>query len=886
MNPFKSFQPAKKKAIGGISKEEPQTTEAVKPKISALKALLWTLDDDPLNPAVTVDLNATVANPHNFNKKAVGPVRNCLIREVSRIPDSNVLYRQINIEANFDLTPILQSNKLLVAPEQWVDPVTSHIYPFNARLNDRYELADFISQNIAKPRHWIAQECDLPMVILGTQSNSSAGATGGGATLMLGSTSAAAPVNGNVEFDTAMSALQSRLLKWQNALHHLLNNLLAMQTTQCMAVQEATKVAFFVLGRSLSVPEQTSNSAARNSGNTMAMPYTSAIFYKTSSTFQESTENNNTSTQSNEREEKEDMKVVDVKGVEEEPVCLLVGVHKNMLARLQQLGAQCYLVEDPTKPWTNGNSSNNIGHNININKTNDVGGSSKNIATASGIRSGNGSNAEISLSAATRGALDPHASTSALLNSKKLGVNVRLRGRYAVSIVAQVLLETVFSFVREAGRGVSNDVPILLSKESFPHSNPLRWDKRPVQCQHQFTSDSNKQGTGEKAATDPSAQSVHKVQIQGIVSSSSVRALLNALRNMASQVTSGSTDKCSRRNRSVRGANLAAYRFLQVQNQAEAAENNSKSVSAAHLTSLPFKPLLVAGSLTTAAATAPAPLNPMTLTTSASRRYDDGDTPSPSPSGEIDTESHAAATTAAIDGRTAGEAGSKQSSATAGFAATGTISKSTITDKARSTGTELASLEEEGSTTLQKRKLADLSDDTTNTAVAAEPSHLSTEDWLLARRKTDTPYCLMQLTLLTPRMAQAAYAQGSDMTQRGRGNKTSSTGSGTDRAKESPVNDANLSNNECNLHADEWLEELRWCSSKGGVDMKHLVEVVSTTQPTLRARFLPPPVPSTRSHDGWGNGDSFEHLDELDEDGTIVLDALNKYSIYVDNKAM
>lgn len=819
MNPFQSFQPSKQKSIGGLSKETAAAVASitVKPKISALKALLLTLDDDPLNPKVAIELNN--ADATGDGDKELAPVRSCTVRRIDTVPVSHMLYRQINIEANFDLTPLLQSNNMLAAEKQLIEPVTTYIYPFNARLNDRYELADFIAQNISKPRHWAAQECDLPILSASAQSIGLSSAAGGSTLMLGGAASTATSVNGNIEHEAALGALQSRLLKWQNALHHLLENLYARDGGVGNAEHDP---AFYILGRSLAVPVQTSNKAARNIGNTMALPYTSALFYRAPS-IAAVVEANASNTRCK----------VSASAAVTEPVCMLVGVHKGMLSRLQQLGAQCYLIQDPTQPWNNSGSA------------------SSTATAAQGARSGNGSNAEISLSASSKGALDPHASTSALLNSKKLGVNILLRGRYAVSIAAQVLLEIVFAFVRDAGRGVSNDVPILLTQHSFPHSLPLRWDKCPVQCQHKFASSSSKTAKDDAGSvnlnivsTDPSTQPVHKVHLQGIGSSDCLHKLLTSLQSLACPAKSQPPAQSSghvRHNRAV-GKISAAYKYLQ---QADLPDSTSdRTKNAARLDSLPMQPLLAS------ARSAPVvPVkNPMLLVTSTSRSYSDAPI---SNGGEEDIKTEDGAPDAHIPAEAGVTAGTGHADASA------TLGMHTAGDNVS-----------------QKRKLGEISVTTAAAPTApavqvpntVQPSHLRTEDWLKQRRISDTPYCLIQLTLLTPRMAQVAYAQCQ---------KNALIAAGT-------VDPANQ--DECILPAHEWLEELRWCASAYS---QELVEVVSTTQPALRAGLLPPQASSTwGSLVGASNGDSFEHLDEMDENGTIVLDALNKYSIYVENKSM
>ena len=365
MNIFQSFQPNKQKQLAASSQnavhDAVQTVVVAKPTISSLKALLLNLDNDPLTLSVSngvgddADAKSQAAKAKLAHMPTKGTARKCL-KDLSTM--NPTLYKHIAIEANFDITPLL--SKVHTA-----ESGQCYTYPHNRRLAENYKVSDFVNRNLSKTRHWTMQESDLPYfnsALLGAITSAASVGTG----LMLGGPSTGAVSSGQAagppEYEAALQATQSRMLKWQDALYALLREFYAhtVSGAHSAGAGEAggsgESGMFYVLGRSLLVPATASNSAATSNGSMVSLPYTSAVFYhiyradhspRTSSSKGKSTTHTI------------------------EPACLLIGVHKSTLTRLQQLGAQCSLVEDLAHPWTSANSAapTSASAAINVNST-------------------------------------------------------------------------------------------------------------------------------------------------------------------------------------------------------------------------------------------------------------------------------------------------------------------------------------------------------------------------------------------------------------------------------------------------------------------------------------------------------------------------------------
>jgi len=421
------------------------------------------------------------------------------------------------------------------------------------------------------------------------------------------------------------------------------------------------------------------------------------------------------------------------------------------------------------------------------------------------------------------GTIDPHASTSALLNNKKIGVNLVLTGRFSVSVAAEVLLESVFSFVHGAGRPSSFDVPILMAQKRFPHAVQMAWDKRPVQCDHKFHPNTNSANSAESGVG-----AFHKIHMQGLITATTLPKLIEDLHSLSRATTTPCTTQSKKRSIS------SAYDYLRQ-------KEGSQEKTSADLRNLPNAvPVLPLTS--SMAPPAPAPVvNPMTLLTTASVKY------------------------AAVEEESGNEGDSEGEGDSA--------DENGVTKEARGDGagnSKTASVVSGMSTTLTKRKLTNsgTTSDVTDTAASGE---LRAEGWLKARRQETAPYFLIQLSVLTPRCVQMSYAhRAARRTGSASGEGDGSVGVHTEEG-------------EFLLQAEPLIDEVRWQGQQGNTNPTNskngeFVEVVTTTQPALRARvLLLPKVKSANSH--------HDPDHEMEEHG-VVLDALNKYSAFVSSKLM
>ena len=599
MNTFQTFQPSKQKTIG-TAVQFRQLKEASKSKqphqANSLKDLLLRLNNDSFNLSVSVDAkSAAPKHTYTSTKKSV-------VQSTEALAENHnpVLYRQINIEANFDITPLLRS-----------DPITrscSYIYPASLQPVENYGIVEYIAENIGKPKHWVSRETELPYLDSGSHMTLGSGLPS--SSLMLGTATTTSANSSNSQQECALQATQSRLLKWQESLHSLLRRLLQAENASTEHTQN-----FYVLGRSVTQSPPVRGAGAAAIDGLLPLPYTSAYFYNANI--------------SNDKPSKRSGKVISDCLKPTIATCIIIGVQKAMLTRLQQLGAKCYLLEDANTPVLQSTST----------KTN------------SGL---------INLTAAsTRSSQDPHASTSALFNSKKLGVDILVSGNFAVSIVAQVLLETVFACIKTGAKGANVDVPVLCCSMYFPHALGVSCDKRPVQCQHVFSNpntttvttstttasvlevvgsttdsmnntslqeNSNLQKADEKTAVID--YPVHKLQLTGLLRAEVLQQISDILCDLAQKADVSST------RRSISSAYTAVT------------QRGSNPLSVSNTTALQqgaqtgnlsaLRPL--SGSSLTQSSTQPPPLNPMTLVTANARNYATITTAETSAESESDSE--------------------------------------------------------------------------------------------------------------------------------------------------------------------------------------------------------------------------------------------------------
>ena len=456
------------------------------------------------------------------------------------------------------------------------------------------------------------------------------------------------------------------------------------------------------------------------------------------------------------------------------------------------------------------------------------------------------------------GTLDPHASTSAMLNNKKVGVNILVTGQYSVKVAAEVLLESVFAFVHHTGRPTSTDVPILMSHDKFAHSMELVWDKRPVQCDYKFTSGTVKEESNTltnaegKVNRDILRSGYHKVQLQGLITSQALPRVMKYLYQLAQSHTNTIHANATAKSNTTTHRKLpisSAYSYLKhgdTSNKNATAHTDMRNVPGAVAASLV--------SLQPRQAPQLPPVNPMVLVTTKARVYaapkeeKEGD----SSDGEIDS-----------DAESGGERGVGESHPVEEKREKGENKKQTKTLDSTATATASAT----------KRKLEQISPQqslrsdnnnvkTADTGVVTTLSsgELRAEKWLKQRRDSAVPYFLIQLSTVAPRCTQLSYAQFAA------------------RQNTEDLEDFLLL-------AEPLIDEIRWQADTRNIHnvnkFNENVEVVTTTQPTLRTKILEP----AKSKNSANKVPSDQDQDELEENG-VLLDALNKYSIFVESKPM
>ena len=847
MKSFQSFQPGKSRSIGFASAlivSDGTDFSNDKPKeISMFKSLFLQLNNNPFElsiaPSELKDTSIQKAAPKNYTS-----TRTVSMEPMSCVQTSNAsLLRQITIEANFDLQSIIEELK----PNSNVRALDSdtYIYPSSQRPAENYVLAEYVASHICKPRHWTAREIDLPY---SSSLHSSTDSTGGGI-IMLGSTSSmvtsAAATSGSGggagAVEDTLLAVESRLLKWQNAMHALLTRLVnGSNDISDRSICASTD--FYVLGRSVVLPASTRLHLGGTTG-TLPLPYTSAHFFTTSKLSELDTPSATTKMPikvatkitTKTKTKTKTAVLASAGGVAPcdaclEPACLLIGVQKALLIRLQQMHAIFLLVEDVNSP----------------------------LPLTKAEMSARGKSAAINI-AHGKASIDPHSSTAALFNSRKLGVDILLKGKYSVSVAAQVLKESVFDILQlNSSRANPTDVPVLLAHSAFPHCSHVSYDIRPLQCQYNFN-DTTKSGTTsdknalrDASSSNRTSAAFHKIQINGLLRSAVLPTLVRSLEKHAAL--------CSIERKSpTRKKVCSAYAYLVhkdssdrniiISNDKEMVPSKSQGASDGDV----FK----IGASKPAPVVISAPINPMVLVTATSANYAEEDEEDDEE--DDDTHKKEEENEFVRDNSTP----RKRDHST-------TISRESSVKKKVKTGQSTAH-----SQSMAGVEKDDNSDNSSN--IGNDGGGMRAEEWL--RMQRDAPrggdYFLIQCSLMTPRMAQFSYARSDGDADYP---DASDEGNNTSETLFSLLNPTHL------------IEEVRWSSNnskengsgtthKAETEMKDvLVEVVRTVMPPARLRRILPESSAVSS--------SHEANEADDMENGVVLNALNKYSIFVDNEVM
>jgi len=408
------------------------------------------------------------------------------------------------------------------------------------------------------------------------------------------------------------------------------------------------------------------------------------------------------------------------------------------------------------------------------------------------------------------------------------------------------------------------------------------WDKRPIQCDYKFTpgmmkeaSNTHINGEG-KANKDILRGGYHKVQLQGLITSQALPHVMKYLYQLAQSHTHTiNADTNTNTTTNQRKLTISsAYSYLKhgdtSNNKNTPAHTDMRNVPGAVAASMVAVQLRQAPQLP--------PVNPMVLVTTKARVYaapkeekegDGSDEDGDGDNGEDTEEEKGTKNNGQKDGarkELLDAELSNRKDAAVGSATKRKLESNISTHSVPSNNNIKPAASTSGAVVGVTNSTT-----TTDVPVAIQSSgELRAEKWLKQRRDSPLPYFLIQLSTVAPRCTQLSYAH---LTAR--------------------QSTAELDAKHCDvlLLAEPLIEEIRWQASAHSSEKKRngevksalneKVEVVTTTQPTLRTKILEP----AKRNNSASKAPSDQDHDELEENG-VLLDALNKYSIFVESKPM
>jgi len=216
MNPFTSFRPSKRKVSAPLLADD-VTAYAVEKRPFTLSNFLLQIDNDEID--FSLPQASAAAEGKGLGRGSADEVtqeaRFVLQTTSESFPiDSLLLYKQLMIEANFDIKALLclrstsnHGNSYVRSKlTQFLEAQKCFIYPLKSRKSDRYDISNYVNNHINKAKYWPLHEsavCDS-------------------------------------EFEFSLQEIQLRLLHWQEALYSALEALFRDAT--------AAGPHFYVLG--------------------------------------------------------------------------------------------------------------------------------------------------------------------------------------------------------------------------------------------------------------------------------------------------------------------------------------------------------------------------------------------------------------------------------------------------------------------------------------------------------------------------------------------------------------------------------------------------------------------------------------------------------------
>jgi hypothetical protein len=199
MNPFTSFRPSKRKVSAPLLADDAYTAYAVEKRPFTLSNFLLQIDNDEID--FSLPQASAAAEGKGLSRGSADEVtqeaRFVLQTTSESFPiDSLLLYKQLMIEANFDIKALLclrgtsshENSYVRSKLTQFLEAQKCFIYPLKSRRSDRYDITNYVNNHISKAKYWPVHEsavCDS-------------------------------------EFEFSLQEIQLRLLHWQEALYSAL----------------------------------------------------------------------------------------------------------------------------------------------------------------------------------------------------------------------------------------------------------------------------------------------------------------------------------------------------------------------------------------------------------------------------------------------------------------------------------------------------------------------------------------------------------------------------------------------------------------------------------------------------------------------------------------
>ena len=472
MNLFETVVPRKRKTLGATEddsnrlKRSEQHILQVNKAIS-LRKLLLALDSDSVELSERKKSAALHASNSGRRVQAnvSGQKKSVVKMRLEDLPKTvSIVYRHIQVEANFSLLSLVKLSKEqrpvpTRIPFSWphVSKIKTYTFPPRARFVDKFQLADEVRKNMRLDSFWPGHEADY------YQSGA-----------MERGRSVQASIAGRRQQIREFGAL--RLLRWQDAYMSALDSYWqrvkgspAVTTDRASTQQEQSRCELYILGSSLG-PVGSMADAIQE----LPVSFASAVFYHLPLSYPVQ----------NSLDEREDSGgemndgIPDVGQWESRmPACMLVGVNKAMMARIcRLLGAAA-----STHMFILARTGSS-GHAALLRKRS----MQSNLVDHSGVGAQNPSSVSCGRITVDPQELfsidDASMSTAGIRETLRAGQDILLLGTFAVRVAADTLAGNVFHYLKNGAQPFA-DVPLIYAQFPFAHAVETPVTMRIVQCQ-------------------------------------------------------------------------------------------------------------------------------------------------------------------------------------------------------------------------------------------------------------------------------------------------------------------------------------------------------------------------------------------------------------------